>query len=102
LLEEMLRILGHAAHSAATAEAAIQAFEGQEFDVLLADINLPGMSGIELAEQLTARRPALRVIFASGFGYLIADKTPFEFILLPKPYGLDQLQHAIDSLQPVR
>lgn len=97
LLEEMLRLLGHAPVAVGSAEAALQVFEQGGFDVLLADISLPGMSGIALAEQLTRRHPGLRVIFASGFGYLVADKTDFSFILLPKPYGVDQLQHALES-----
>jgi len=94
----MLRVLGHEAYCVPTAEAAIGSFGERRFDVLLADINLPGMSGIALAERLTARAPGLKIIFASGYGYLIADRTSFDFILLPKPYTLDQLRHALDTV----
>jgi CheY-like chemotaxis protein len=102
LLGEMLRVLGHEAHCVSNAESAIQCFDGLRIDVLLADISLPGMSGIELAASLTARTPALRVIFASGFGYLIADRMEFDFILLPKPYSLLQLEHALDAACQLR
>jgi CheY-like chemotaxis protein len=98
LLGEMLRVLGHEAHCVSNAEMAIRCIDGLHVDVLLADINLPGMSGIELAGRLTARTPDLRVIFASGFGYLIAERMEFDFILLPKPYSLYQLEHALDAV----
>jgi CheY-like chemotaxis protein len=98
LLGEMLHVLGHDACCVANAEAALECFSERRFDVLLSDINLPGISGIVLAQQLTARSPHLKVIFASGYGYLIADRTEFNFILLPKPYSFLQLEHALDAV----
>lgn len=97
LVGEMLAVLGHDACCSASAEEAIEALKKKTFDVLLADINLPGMSGIVLAEKVIRKLPAIRVVFASGFGYLVADKTDFPFTLLPKPYGLDQLKHAVET-----
>ena len=94
----MLLVLGHEPVGAASAEEALDTFKGNTatFDVLLADINLPGMSGIALAEKMVDEVPHIRVIFASGFGYLVADKTNFQFTLLPKPYGLDQLRMVLE------
>ncbi len=96
LIGEMLAVLGHVTSCAASAEEALEALEDKCFDVLLADINLPGMSGIMLAENVVKKLPAIHVVFASGFGYLVADKTDFQFTLLPKPYGLSQLKHALE------
>lgn len=92
----MLLVLGHEPVGASSAEEALETLKGKVFDVLLADINLPGMSGIVLAEKMVAEVPHIHVIFASGFGYLVADKTNFQFTLLPKPYGLDQLRLALE------
>ena len=38
-----------------------------EIDVLLTDLMMPGMNGRTLADQLTANRPGLRVVFMSGY-----------------------------------
>ena len=99
LLGEMLGVLGHEAYCVPNAESAMQCFGEGKFGVLLADINLPGMSGIDLASHLTTRSSDLKVIFASGYGYLIADRMDFDFILLPKPYSLYQLEHALDAVR---
>jgi CheY-like chemotaxis protein len=96
LVCEMLLVLGHEPTGAASAEEALVTMKDKAFDVLLADINLPGMSGIALAEKIVNEVPNIHVIFASGFGYLVADKTNFQFTLLPKPYGLDQLRLALE------
>ncbi|WP_408451630.1 response regulator [Paraburkholderia fungorum] len=57
---------GHAPATTGSPEEALRWLGDQPFDVLLADIAIPGMSGIELAEKAVQLRPALRVIFASG------------------------------------
>jgi CheY-like chemotaxis protein len=98
LLSEMLTVLGHAVESVTSAEDALGVLGRRNFDVLMSDINLPGMSGIELAETALADAPEMKVIFASGFGYLVADKTEFDFILLHKPYSFAQLQHALATV----
>lgn len=99
LLSEMLTILGYRSTCVATAEDAVAKLDAAtaNYVVLLADIDLPGMSGIELASYTVAQRPSMRIIFATGFGFLVADKTDFEFALLPKPYDLNQLQHVVAS-----
>ncbi|HEY8605483.1 MAG TPA: response regulator [Noviherbaspirillum sp.] len=97
LLCEMLVVLGYRTASAGSAEEAIELIDngGGTYSVLLADIALPGMSGITLAEIAIQKIPGLQVIFASGNGFLVADKTDFEFRLLPKPYDLNQLQMVL-------
>lgn len=96
----MLSILGHRMHCVSSAEEAVDFLKNGEVDVLLADINLPGMSGVELADIAVKSVEELRIVFASGYGYLVADKTDFEFTLLPKPYGLAQLKHALEHAVP--
>lgn len=102
MLCEMLCLLQHDAYPAASAEDAVELLESRKFDLLLADINLPGMSGIDLAKIAVRHTPGIKIIFASGFGYLVADKTEFEFMLLPKPYGLAQLQHSLETAFPAQ
>lgn len=95
ILEELLSLLGHHVAAAGTAEDAAIMFEQQTFDVLLTDINLPGMSGLSLAEKLCATAPTLKVILSSGAAVCPTSLGRGDFISLPKPYQIDQLKMAL-------
>jgi DNA-binding NarL/FixJ family response regulator len=56
------------AGEAATAEQALELTGHAAPDVVLADVRLPGMSGIELVTELRRRRPGTRVLILSSYG----------------------------------
>jgi PAS domain S-box-containing protein len=92
----ILRRKGYQVLEAADAAAALDIFEQARppVQLLFTDVIMPGLNGRELAEQLTARAPALRVLFMSGYtddaisrhGGLDAD-----FVFLEKPFAPDTL-----------
>lgn len=97
ILCEMLASLGYQTVAAASGEEALEHLRSGRFNVLLADINLPGMSGIDLATMAVEMTPAIKIIFSSGFGYLVSDRLDFDFVLLNKPYYIQELAHAVRS-----
>jgi PAS domain S-box-containing protein len=95
---ELLQLLGAQVSAADNAQAALALFDAQSFDVLLTDVRMPGMSGIELARAAKRVQPALRVVFASGYGAGIAAELDDDMsgaTLLPKPFDLDSLEKAV-------
>ncbi|HEV2609031.1 MAG TPA: CHASE domain-containing protein [Noviherbaspirillum sp.] len=98
LLCEMLGILGHHPHPAANAEDALQRLSHGGIDVLLTDIGLPGMSGVELAEAAAAADASMKIIFASGHGETVQTPHNLSSVTLAKPYTLIQLQQALQSV----
>ncbi len=66
-LAEILAMLGYEVVAAASAEEAAERGAAQRFDLLLTDMMLPGRSGIDLAGDLKAHLPALKVILMSGY-----------------------------------
>jgi two-component SAPR family response regulator len=56
------------------------------------------MSGVELARKAVGAAPAMRVIFASGYGDSLLRHVEFPYLSLQKPYELDQLQAALDQV----
>ena len=92
LLQEILVMLGHRVTAVASAEEGLQAFQPGSFDALVTDLNLPGMSGLELAAALRALEPALRVVIASGVGHATGAPGGQGYLTLPKPYRVDQLE----------
>jgi signal transduction histidine kinase len=69
-------------------------------DLLLTDMRMPkGMSGLQLAEQLCAKKPSLKVVIMSGYNTEIAacsDWPKRGYTFLPKPFDLDTLHRALD------
>jgi two-component system, cell cycle sensor histidine kinase and response regulator CckA len=66
---ETVRSLGYRVLGAEDGAAAVALSErtAERIDILLTDVVMPGMNGRELAERLKEQRPALRVLFVSGY-----------------------------------
>lgn len=92
LTVEMLQLLGHWATGVKSAEVAKDRFFEGAFDVLMTDVGLPALSGLDLAEILRSRHP-LEVIFATG------QPKPAQpmagSVWLQKPFGVEQLEAAL-------
>jgi len=64
LLEENPQI--EAIHEASSGEEALQMATNEHFDLVLMDINLPGMSGLEASDKLLMKAPDSRIIMVTG------------------------------------
>jgi CheY-like chemotaxis protein len=88
---------------AASAPAALQrAVEIREpsLILILSDINMPGMSGLEMLPQVRARRPDVPVIMITAYGDAETRKKALEYGaegLLTKPIDFTLLRHEIDT-----
>lgn len=91
ILCEMLRLLGHQVAGFLTAEEAVAVLPN--YDVLITDINLPGMSGIELARLAANAHPQMKIIFSSGAEK--PDGLQFSAQLLKKPYTFETLKSLL-------
>lgn len=97
MLCELLGLLGHEVSGVADAASAMELMAARHFDVLLTDVNLPGLSGIALARQAKAEAPSLRVVFVSGYDDAMASHIGFPAMWLTKPYDLETLMAAISQ-----
>ncbi|WP_050468889.1 hybrid sensor histidine kinase/response regulator [Herbaspirillum chlorophenolicum] len=101
LICELLEALGHEAYGVATGEEAQKALDEQKFDVLFTDVSLPGISGVDLAKDVLSRFPGMSIIFASGYGAVVARNVGFASHSLPKPYDIAQLQDILKKIGAV-
>lgn len=99
LVCETLRALGHEVDAVASGEDALPRLAEQDFDVLFADVSLPGMSGVELARTVLPGQPDLALLFASGYGDDLTRHLEFPARTLQKPYDIEQLQQALAPLR---
>lgn len=91
---------GRSITSCATAERALELDAGAAFDVLVADVSLPGLSGTDLARQLLAADPQRWIVLCSGYdlGPYPATWGPRVRTLL-KPFELEDLEALLLSIQ---
>ena len=98
----LLEVIGHSVTEAATGARAIQLLEeGLEVDLVILDMNMPGLSGAETLPRLLNLRPHLPVIMATGYSDdeiapLLAGRPSVSGIR--KPYSLREIQQKILSL----
>lgn len=93
---EMIQLLGHWATGVRSAEIAKDRFFEGAFDVLMTDVGLPALSGLDLAEILRSRH-ALEVIFATGHP---EPATPMPgTVWLRKPFDAEQLESALGRIR---
>jgi CheY-like chemotaxis protein len=105
LLSSALERNGFDVVTAGSAEEALT-LASPAFQILLSDISLPGMSGVQLARQLRRSLPALRVLLMSGYareefssGPNAVDDLPF----IPKPFATRTVVERLRSLiEPAR
>jgi CheY-like chemotaxis protein len=90
---ELLDELGYSVSLAPDAEAALALLDDDspDFDVIITDVVMPGLSGIELAERIIDRNPGARVILTSGYSNVFAERGQHGFELLKKPYSVEEL-----------
>ncbi len=82
----------------------VESADGLRYDLLLADIVMPGMDGIELARRAGERIPGLRVLFITGFA-AVALRTQRSGLgsgpdskVLSKPFHLRDLVAEVDRI----
>jgi two-component system cell cycle response regulator CpdR len=99
-LARALERVGYAVVSVDRGTAALPLIESERFDLLLTDIVMPEMDGIELAQKAATIAPEMRVMFITGFAAvaLKAGKAAPEAKVLSKPFHLRDLVAEVDRL----
>jgi len=100
LTERALSDNGYLVYPTASAEEALGIFqkENGDFDLLLIDVVLPDETGPRLAHQLLRSRPAMGVLFASGYSSENLDWRliqEYGYSHIQKPYSLSDLLEAV-------
>jgi two-component system cell cycle response regulator CpdR len=99
-LSRALERVGYHVTSVDRGTAAVPLIEAERFDLLLTDIVMPEMDGIELAQKAAAVAPEMRVMFITGFAAVAlkaGKKTP-DAKVLSKPFHLRDLVAEVDRL----
>jgi two-component system cell cycle response regulator CpdR len=82
-------------------ETAVEALDEGPYDLLLTDIVMPGIDGIEVARVAAAREPALRIIFITGFAAVAlsaGERAPAGSKVLAKPVHLREIVAEVERM----
>ena len=99
VLGHYLQLHGHAVMTAADAAAALDAAEqGPDWDLIITDVMMPGIDGLELARIVRLRWPATKVVLMSGCVQNPGAADLPDFPFLPKPFTAHEFRRLIDSI----
>ena len=101
-LSRALEAAGHTVSQAEDGYAALPMIEAGGIDLLLTDIVMPGLDGIELAQRARVMQPGLRVMFITGFAAVALTRAdaPIDARVMSKPFHLRELVREIAELFP--
>ncbi len=96
-----LRRAGHTVKDFDEGSAALKTLEREVFDLLLTDIVMPGLDGIELARRGAELDPAMKIVFITGFAGVSLSPggaTPVGAKVLSKPFHLRELVDEVERV----
>jgi two-component system, NtrC family, response regulator AtoC len=99
LIASALGKRGFAVASRTSADEAFASMQGEDFDVVVSDLNMRGMSGLELCERIVANRPDIPVVVVTAFGSLqtaVAAIRAGAYDFITKPFEIEVLRLTIE------
>ena len=103
-MREFLSILlereGYTAASAASAEAALKMLEGQSFDLVISDVNMPGLDGIGLLERIKKHSPDTAVLMITAFSTTEQAVEAMKFgayDYIAKPFKVEEIKLLVKN-----
>ncbi len=104
-LGDDLELAGHKATVVSDGVAAAEMLRTRRFDVLISDIKMPGMDGMELLKLTKEQHPETEVIMITGYGTIESaveamKSGAFEYIL--KPFYNEEMLHLLDRIEEIK
>ena len=100
-LAQALERAGHEVTAFGNGAEAYECLRGVRFDLLLSDIVMPGLDGIELAKRAADLDPELKIMFITGFAAVAlhpASEAPRHAKVLSKPFHLRDIVHEVERM----
>ena len=94
---EMLSDIGCKVREASTAQEALKILDEGTVDILLTDVGLPGVSGLQLARDVYARWPGLLLVLATGDSGVKSEAARLGALFIMKPYTPESLRLGLEQ-----
>jgi two-component system, chemotaxis family, chemotaxis protein CheY len=102
-VHKMLERAGYQVHSTGDGQAALNHYQESPADLVITDLIMPEMDGLEIIQQLRRTNPKIRVLAISGGGrvdaeeYLSVARKFGAVEVLPKPFTGQELKQAVEA-----
>jgi DNA-binding response OmpR family regulator len=98
-LSDLLSASGYVVRTAPSGERALQILESARFDLIITDLKMTGMTGIDLARQVLQKMPNLPVVILTGFGDMDSVVNALRLGVadyLKKPFSIDEVTSVVE------
>src|SRR5512135_1679822 len=98
-LSDLLSTSGYVVRTAPSAERALQILESAAFDLIITDLKMTGMTGIDLARQVLQKTPDVPVVILTGFGDMDSVINALRLGVadyLKKPFSIDEVTSVVE------
>ena len=91
---------GYLVESCESGEAALERLERAHFDLLISDLRLPGINGLDLIEQARQRNPGMRSVLITAFGSAEVEERALSATdaYVPKPFHLRDMIQIVQRI----
>jgi signal transduction histidine kinase/ActR/RegA family two-component response regulator len=99
IMKELLTELGHTVTTFSSAPKALDNFKQNRYDIVLTDLGMPEMNGLEMATKIKEFRPQTLVIMMSGWGLSLDEKNTSNVIdyIINKPFSVEKIVFIISE-----
>lgn len=97
-MSDVLCCAGHHVNSCSSAVEALNVLEGVDFDVVITDLQMPGMNGIEFIQQVEQRKYDVQIVMVTAHASVSTAVEAMRhgaFDYIEKPFQADQLEHLV-------
>ncbi len=99
ILSDFLTMEGYVVRTVENGEAALQELERRGYNLIISDLKMPGMGGLELLERVSELRTNVLTVIMTGFGTVetaieAMKKGAYDYIL--KPFKIEEVVHVVE------
>lgn len=100
IVRDIIEKLGHEGHLASDGEEAFRVFLRKDIDLVITDLEMPRVGGVEFIESLLSLYPDTKIVAVSGGGpdRLHEAKRAGAAVLVSKPFGPEELGKALEQV----
>ncbi len=83
---------------AGSAETGLEFFSKKNYDFIITDLDLPGMNGIELIKKIKSKKPEIKIIVISGYGFSTLIEKAIKYgaeEFLSKPVDIHKFRNTV-------